>query len=135
MKSVLKLLLILSVCILSCTDKKAEIRETYAKAVSEFYASRYEASIVLLDKVIAAGPDNAEALYYRGSANFNLKNTEQALKDIDEAIRLHPAYAEAHSTRGDIKELLGDHEEACACWRKAESLGKPNLRDKLRRCR
>ncbi len=134
MKSLLKLLIFLSVFSLACKDKKAEIRETYARAVSEFYASRYEVSIALFNEVIAAGPDNAEALYYRGSAYFNLKETDKALADIEEAIRLQPDFAEAHSTKGDIKKLLGKDEEACLCWRKAESLGKPNLRDKLRRC-
>jgi len=134
MKKILSAVFLMTILLSACTNKKEETRAQFTKGISEFYSNRFESAVTLLTKVIQADPGHAEAHYFRGSALCNLKQHDKAIADIDKAIAIQPKYAEAYSTKGDILALLQKHDEACACWRKAQELGKPNLRDKLRRC-
>jgi tetratricopeptide (TPR) repeat protein len=134
MKKIISALFLMTILLSACTNKKEETRAQFTKGISEFYNNRFESAIGLFTKVVEADPENAEAYYFRGSAWFNMKQYDKAIADLDKAISIQPKYAEAYSTKGDILALLQKHDEACASWRKAQELGKPNLRDKLRRC-
>lgn len=130
----LSCLLILFIVFSSCSDKKKEIRNNFSAGISAFYKSDYNTAIEKLSKVVESDPKHAEAFYYRGSANFNIRQFDKAIADLDMAVKIRPDYADAYSTKGDILNILGKHDEACECWRKAQDLGKPNMFDKVRRC-
>ena len=64
---------------------------------------------------ISEGIDNdiaAAAFYARGTIKNNLSRNEEAISDLNEAIRLRSNYAEAYLLRGVSKNNLGRHEEA-----------------------
>ena len=56
----------------------------------------------------------AEAYNDRGLAKSEIGRDEEALADLDEAIRLDPEFAAAWNNRGSAKSEIGRHEEALA---------------------
>ena len=77
---------------------------------------------------ISEGIDNdiaAAAFYARGTIKNNLSKNEEAISDLNEAIRLRSNYAEAYLLRGISKNNLGRHEEAILDVNEAIRL-KPN---------
>ena len=81
---------------------------------------------------ISEGIDNdmaAAAFFARGTIKeATLGRHEEAISDLNEAIRLKPNYAEAYSVRGLSKSNLGRHEEAISDFNEAIRLN-PNLAD------
>jgi tetratricopeptide (TPR) repeat protein len=77
-----------------------------------------------LDRVIAgctrlmatdlSDQEHASALSNRGAAYANTGRREQAMADLDAAIRLDPTNAFAHLNRGLVRDALGHHEAAIA---------------------
>ena len=55
---------------------------------------------------------------------INLGRHEEAVADLDEAIRLQPHFAGAYITRGIVKNHLGRKEEAIADCKTAIGLGR-----------
>lgn len=57
---------------------------------------------------------NKKAIEHFSKGNFKgrLRDFNGALLEFDEAINLCPSFAEAYYKRGDIKSLLGNHQEA-----------------------
>jgi tetratricopeptide (TPR) repeat protein len=62
-----------------------------------------------------APPDQiAEFLLLRGTAHMINDDNDQAIKDLDEAIRLNPNSAEAFFVRGDVYFKKGSYDRAIA---------------------
>ncbi|RIJ31916.1 tetratricopeptide repeat protein [Henriciella algicola] len=73
----------------------------------------------LLDRVIAIQPTYAEA-YTRRAALFLVdENFPEALRDLNEAIRLEPRHFGAWTGLGRILETLGAKDEALEAYREA----------------
>ena len=71
---------------------------------------------------ISEGIDNdiaAAAFFARGTIKNNLSKNEEAISDLNEAIRLRSNYAEAYLLRGISKNNLGRHEEAIPDYNEA----------------
>ena len=80
---------------------------------------------------ISEGIDNdiaAAAFFSRGVIKRNLDRREEAVSDLNEAIRLNPNYAPAYMFRGMIKRSLDRPEEAISDLNEAVRL-KPNSAD------
>lgn len=134
MKLKLLMFIVATLALLSCTSRKEKAKSDFAKAVSEFYQSHYQLAKDLFTNCIDAGYNTSESYFYRGSTRFNLKDYNGAIEDLSMAIKVDSMYTDAWSTRGDIYTVLGKKEEGCRDWKKAESLGKPNMRDKVKYC-
>ena len=61
---------------------------------------------------ISSDLNNAATYYNRGLEKCKLGRYEEAIKDLDKAIKLDPNYAEAYNDRGGAKAGLGRYEEA-----------------------
>ena len=74
------------------------ITETLNEALRCFQEGDADCAIERYDEVLADQPDNAEALTYKGWAQFALQNdTETALATLIDAATAHPDYADVHA--------------------------------------
>ena len=85
--------------------------------------NRFEASKIRFDKVLAVQPTQPMALTNRALCFFNLHDNENALNDIDQAIRLYPDYAYAYRNRGIIYVSQARYSEGCPDFHRALQLG------------
>ncbi len=68
------------------------------------------------------GSELAKLYFYRGRANMQLGNKDQALQDFDKSVQLDPSYSEAYFRRAIASHNL-DKGEVCADLKKAMEMG------------
>ena len=122
---------------LACTPAPREAQQHLIKGINAMEAGELDEAIKYFDKAAAADSTVAEAWYYQAVCLFNKdhKNAVAAVGCLSKAIEQDSAYAEAYTTRGEIRFYLGDHDGACRDWKAAFRLGKVNLRDKTKFCK
>jgi len=76
----------------------------------------------LYRKVIAAAPENLNALHYLGILCHQQNRHAEAAESIRHIIDLDPQNADAHNNLGNVMEGLGKYSEAEVCYRKAIEL-------------
>lgn len=76
----------------------------------------YQAAVKDLDVVLAAKPDNVEALTFRASARRFLSQPDLANADVEKALQLQPDKPEALLERGALRAIAGNIEGAKADW-------------------
>jgi predicted TPR repeat methyltransferase len=81
-----------------------------------------DAAEALYRKVIAAAPENLNALHYLGVLCHQQNRHAEAAESIQRIIDLDPQNADAHNNLGNVLEGLGKYSEAEACYRKAIDL-------------
>ena len=89
------------------------------RAVAAQSAGELELAHELYDRVIAIQPDYAEAYNRRASVFLMEENMPEALRDVNEALRLEPRHFGAWTGLGRILEELGAKEEALEAYREA----------------
>ncbi len=83
-----------------------------------------------LDDVAKAAELNPEELTYRAelaAVNIRVGRYEEALKVLDETLKLDSEYAEAYRLKGIAQLQLKQKAEACESFAKAKELGDPNV--------
>ncbi|MEO1641896.1 MAG: tetratricopeptide repeat protein [Pseudomonadota bacterium] len=78
-----------------------------------------ELAKALYDRVIAIQPDYAEAWNRRATLFLAEENYAEALRDVNEALRLEPRHFGAWGGLGAVLESLGAKEEALEAYKKA----------------
>ena len=78
-----------------------------------------DAAETLYRRVIAAAPDNLNALHYLGVLCHQQNRHAEAAESIERIIAFDPHNADAHNNLGNVLEGLGKLSEAEACYRKA----------------
>ena len=68
----------------------------------------YEKSIVHATAGLKINPNSVYLVYMRGRSKGDLGQFEEGLKDLTEAIKMEPKYAEAFVERGYISQKMGD---------------------------
>ena len=96
--------------------------ELYAVALQAYQAKDFARAITLLEQVIAARPDYAEAHYKRGNACKDLGQLESALASYDSAIQHNPDFQYAWCNRGVVQQALGLTDAALASFERAAAL-------------
>lgn len=76
-------------------------------------------ALALFDRVIAIQPDYAEAWNRRATLYLSQENYAEALRDVNEALRLEPRHFGAWGGLGAVLESLGAKEEALTAYEKA----------------
>ena len=94
----------------------------------EYLSGNSEGAVQLLKRAAdnQDGQPRALSLYYRGAILNRLGRTEQALADLDEAIKERPDLVTAREEKGEALWKLGRKSEAVAAWNDAVK-GNPNL--------
>lgn len=116
-------------------QQKQEEANEYLKQARQFnFEGKWNEAIASAEACIEIDKENAEAYFLLGNAYFNKDNWESSLFYYDKAIVYDSTYADAYSNRGNVKFYLNDKDGACADYKKADALGKPNMSDKLNMC-
>jgi predicted TPR repeat methyltransferase len=89
---------------------------------------RLEAAEELYRRILAAAPDYADALHFRGVVTFQLGRAEDAERLIRRAVELAPDYADAHNNLGNVLQRQKRFAEATTCYEHALAL-RPDLAD------
>ncbi len=85
-------------------------RDHFNKGVKYGIEYDYKHAVEEFDKAIALNPLFAEAFLYKGLAEIELHDYQQALKDLTITIELDPAFSDqAHYFRGVAKSALKDY--------------------------
>ena len=74
----------------------------------------YRSGVDALTRAIAAGRRDAAVFASRGLANFYASRTNEALADLDEAVRLAPDDSSQRMQRGKLRYMLEDYASAIA---------------------
>ena len=78
----------LGIPLTGCSNLLADAH--YNNAIEKYDEGDYEATIKLLDNAMKL---TRVEYYYRGVANLELENHEEALKDFDKTIDINPEFA------------------------------------------
>ncbi len=89
-------------------DTNKELKNKVREAVA---ARDYKTAIKYMDEVVAIKPDPS-AYGIRGMLYYNNGNTEKAIEDLNQAIKLDSNNAEAHKALGLIKQDDGDYKDS-----------------------
>ena len=92
------------------------------QALAHHQAGRLDEAERLYGEVLAAHPDNADALFYMGAAAHQTGRAERAAEFMGRAVELAPANAAYVGALGVAKMALGLTDEAIACYRRALEL-------------
>ncbi|TAE12732.1 MAG: tetratricopeptide repeat protein [Bacteroidetes bacterium] len=97
------------------TDKMIEL------ARNQFKAEQYDEALLLLNKTIESEKldSPAEAFYWRGRVYAKKKSYQDALKDLEETVRIEPDFAVAHFEIGVIASKVGEDERAMLAYSNA----------------
>ena len=89
------------------------------QAVVAMGASENEASLEILDRIVASYPTYAEAWNKRATLHFALGNYEASLRDIDKVLDLEPRHFGALAGRGMIYQRQENWTAALNAYREA----------------
>jgi len=82
----------------------------------------YEKSIECANNGLEENPKSAYLLYLRGRTKGDIGLFEEGKRDLDEAIKIKPNFADAFIERGYIKDKMGDIEGAEEDYKVGESI-------------
>ena len=82
-------------------------------------AQEFPVAEEILDRLLIARPEYAEAWNRRATLNFMAQRYEKSLADIDKVLELEPRHFGALSGRGMIYEALDKPDEALSAYRDA----------------
>ena len=101
----------------------------YYREQAAIQARQYQRALDDLAKAIELAPN--ELLYRAELAVVNIRvgRSEEAIRVLQEALKIEPKYAEAYRLMGQAHIQLGKKDEACDCFAKAKELGDPNVDD------
>lgn len=99
----------------------------YYREQSAIQARQYQRALDDLAKAIEIAPN--ELLYRAELAVVNIRvgRSEEAVKILQEALKIEPQYAEAYRLMGQAYVQLKKKDEACECFAKAKELGDTNV--------
>ena len=88
------------------------IKDPFKKAESQFESGDFLGSIQLYTLAIELDPRNAQYISQRGVAFFRIGKNEEALYDLDQAMKLEPDNPYRYSSRAFILSNLNRIDEA-----------------------
>ena len=123
-----------SIIMAGCVPAEERAEEHYDTGRKILFANNPKGALVEFEKGLEMMPNHDRLLYESGNCYMNFRDYVIAIDFYTKAIESNPKYADAYSNRGQCWFYLNDVNKSCADWTTADSLGKPNLRDKLKTC-
>ena len=80
----------------------------FEQGVAAVKAENYERAIVLLQKVVAVEPENADAWNFIGFSHRKLNNLDRALPAYNTALAINPKHRGANEYLGELYLRIGD---------------------------
>jgi tetratricopeptide (TPR) repeat protein len=136
-KNVLQLtlsLLVVAVLMPSCSDPIEESQRHVRQGEILLYQNRDDQAMEQYQEAVRLNPENVQAIYGIALVLMNKRQYPEAIEQLSKAIAIKANYADAYYNRGQCYFYMGDRYTACDNWFTADSLGKPNLEDKLSKC-
>lgn len=99
----------------------------YYREQAALKARQYQRALDDMEKAIELNPND---LTYRAElavVNIRVGRNEEAIKVLQEALKLEANYAEAYRLIGIAQIQMNKKKEACASFEKAKALGDPNV--------
>lgn len=127
-------LLFIVILLTACSDPKEEAQRHVRQAEVFLHQSRIDKAMEHYQEAARLNPENAQAVYGIAVVLMNKGRYPEAIEQLDKVIAIKADYADAYYNRGQCHFYLGDRYTACDDWTIADSLGRPNLRDKLSKC-
>jgi protein O-GlcNAc transferase len=90
-----------------------------SQAVSAFQAGNFLAAHQLCSTILAGDRKNVVALHLLAVLEAQQKNTKEALKLFDRALKVSPRNADILADKGRLLNEAGKHDEALLCYRAA----------------
>lgn len=98
----------------------------FSKGYSHFYLNEYDQAVEDLNTSLTQGYTPIEVYKIRWNVYYNKKDYPNALKDIEEAIKLEPANGYLYAAMGDIYREQNLDKEALNAYTKASELDQNN---------
>lgn len=105
----------------SVLDSAFEL-ESFFKRTPLFKFVTAAIGIFLVVSAFSSSPRTAENFFTRGLEKQKQQESQAAIADFDQAIRLKPNYIDAYYSRGNIRYVLGDNKGAIADFDQAIKL-------------
>jgi len=110
-----------------------KLDEAIALALGQLEQGNLVQAESLLKKVLAAVPDQPDALHFLGVIAHQVGKDDVAKQLIGRAVAIMPSYAAAHSNLGNVLKNLGEFDAALAAYSKALAL-KPSMAQAHNNC-
>lgn len=126
----ISLVLILSVCVISCASSRSKVEEKQAENVKDQYeralvAMNYnlvDQAITHLNNAVAMAPDYYPSYYLLGVAYTQKMNYSAAAAAFEKSLELKPDNSEARVRLGDVYKRLGLPDKAEEEFKKAYAI-------------
>jgi tetratricopeptide (TPR) repeat protein len=100
-------------------DKTAQFTKSLERGQSLLAADRPEDALACFEEVLAAEPNNAEALVKKGTALEKMRQPQEALECYDRAIAANNSLTIAYLHKGGLCSRLEKYGEAMECYERA----------------
>jgi tetratricopeptide (TPR) repeat protein len=119
---VVALTLLVVVWLSGCYRPRDDVQVVLRGGVTLADAGDHHGAIAAYNEVVRREPQNAEAIYLRGTARDRLGDRTGAMSDYDAALRLNPALLPAYVARAAAHTALGNHRAAATDYDTARRL-------------
>jgi tetratricopeptide (TPR) repeat protein len=97
-------------------ERNAKLQALVEKAASLLREGQFDAALVVIEEMLAAKPDDVNALYMKGLCLLQKGQPDLAVASLVRVVELQPGFAAAHLNLGVCYEQLGDKERALASY-------------------
>lgn len=101
--------------------------DSMTEAIDAMSSGRYTVALNLLNSLVSAQPDFAEAWNRRATIHYLLGNYDDSLADIEKTLTLEPRHFGALSGIGLIMQQLGENDKALHAFEQVLEISPQNI--------
>lgn len=112
----------------TASERDKLYKKCFNKARRYWIQGKTDLSVAAYHEFLSVYPNDVVGLYWRGKSYLNLGKLDEALADLDKAVKLHPDY-EPLMARAEIYAKKAHQDCIAADRKKAEQVQKPRIDD------